>query len=664
MKRLFTIIAFFTIVGIFAQSVGDYRIKSGFVKYWGTASDWEIYNGSSWVTASSYPNNFTTQVTVSNVTIKVIMNVDITQSGGVLACGKKVEISSGVTFTYSAGSILNQSNVLVKGNFIYNQNGGKIPGVTWDDGSTLEITGMTTTQPGGMGVNFKDVNINSPGMSTVFDITGLSFNDDLFITNTGSSYAKIDNSTWAVSNNITIESNGELRIKDDGRLTMTGTITNNGSASDFIIEANAASSGSLLYDGSVSGTYSQYISEDIWHLIGIPVNQGSGATLGAFNPATGTGFMRAYETANSDWGVYMYNESEQLNVGQGYEYWTTVNNTVSLTGTFNTGNVNLTMSSSGNQYNLLANPYPCAIDWESVADKTHADAESVYFYANTSGTNGYAVYNSSTNTGTYGATQYIPPFQGFFVEQTSATDMDFSNSNKAHPNTAFYKSVEEDGIYDRIRLQLTQDTLWSETVIVHSDDATNGYDEMVDTKMPYNNYVIAPEIYTIADDQDIMINGIGDYPAVVPLELDIIKPGIASITLTEMSDMLESTEITLEDRENNTFYTLDNNFQGISFEVDSAIISNRFFVHFTNSVNTTEQKNIETEIYSYNNVVYISKLNEDADVQIFNMLGQQVYNGRIQNQGMVRIELDQPIGYYIVKVQTNQNLLNKKLYID
>lgn len=664
MKRLFTIIAFFTIVGIFAQSVGDYRIKSGFVKYWGTASDWEIYNGSSWVTASSYPNNFTTQVTVSNVTIKVIMNVDITQSGGVLACGKKVEISSGVTFTYSAGSILNQSNVLVKGNFIYNQNGGNIPGVTWDNGSTLEITGMTTTQPGGMGVNFKDVNINSPGMSTVFDITGLSFNDDLFITNTGSSYAKIDNSTWAVSNNITIESNGELRIKDDGRLTMTGTITNNGSASDFIIEANAASSGSLLYDGSVSGTYSQYISEDIWHLIGIPVNQGSGATLGAFNPATGTGFMRAYETANSDWGTYMYNESEQLNVGQGYEYWTTVNNTVSLTGTFNTGNVNLTMSSSGNQYNLLANPYPCAIDWESVADKTHADAESVYFYANTSGTNGYAVYNSSTNTGTYGATQYIPPFQGFFVEQTSATDMDFSNSNKAHPNTAFYKSVEEDGIYDRIRLQLTQDTLWSETVIVHSDDATNGYDEMVDTKMPYNNYVIAPEIYTIADDQDIMINGIGDYPAVVPLELDIIKPGIASITLTEMSDMLESTEITLEDRENNTFYTLDNNFQGISFEVDSAIISNRFFVHFTNSVNTTEQKNIETEIYSYNNVVYISKLNEDADVQIFNMLGQQVYNGRIQNQGMVRIELDQPIGYYIVKVQTNQNLLNKKLYID
>lgn len=671
MKRYLFVFSFLIPFYLFAQySVGDYKTNAGVFVNWGDASAWGVWNGSSFDAAASYPSGGSGyNIWIRDVMI-VSMNVDVTlpSSGNLFiidgGSGVLLSIPSTKTLTNgSSGNILGASNITVDGTYEHAGNGGTVPSLVWNSSSSLLLSGITNVIPSGLTQSFTNVELNSPSMTATLNFSDIQFSGELKLTNSGTGCVCIDD-LREVNGDITIETNSKLTIDYTGRLTMNGTLTNNGGNANLIIKGDNTGSGSMIYNSSINGTYNQYITDDVWHLIGIPVNKGTGATLGAFNPASGDGYMRAYETGNSDWGNYMFTETDQLNVGQGYEYWTTVNNTVSLTGTFNTGNVNLTMSSSGNQYNLLANPYPCAIDWESVADKTHALSQSVYYYANTAGTNGYAVYNGSTNSGSYGATQYIPPFQGFFVEQTSATDMDFSNSNKAHPNKAFYKSVEEEGIYDRIRLQLTQDTLWSETVIVHSDEATNDYDEMVDTKMLPNNYIVAPEIYSIAGDENIMINGIGDYPAVVPLELNIIQSGKVAITLTEMSDMLESTRITLEDKENNMFYILDDNFQGISFEVDSAIISDRFFVHYANVSNTNEENSIETEIYSYNKVVYISKLNEDADVRIYNMLGQQVYSGRIQNQEMNRIQLDQPKGYYIINIQTDENLVNRKLYID
>ncbi len=78
LKR-FVLIVFFLVIGfpVLAQVTGDYRSKA--TGNWNSSSAWEIYNGSSWVNAISYPGQ---NSNVATVTIgsgnTVTLNVDIT----------------------------------------------------------------------------------------------------------------------------------------------------------------------------------------------------------------------------------------------------------------------------------------------------------------------------------------------------------------------------------------------------------------------------------------------------------------------------------------------------------------------------------------------------------------------------------------------------------
>lgn len=77
LKR-FVLIVFFLVIGfpVLAQVTGDYRSKA--TGNWNSSSAWEIYNGSSWVNAISYPGQ---NSNVATVTIgsgnTVTLNVDI-----------------------------------------------------------------------------------------------------------------------------------------------------------------------------------------------------------------------------------------------------------------------------------------------------------------------------------------------------------------------------------------------------------------------------------------------------------------------------------------------------------------------------------------------------------------------------------------------------------
>ncbi len=77
--RRFVLIAFFFLVGfpILAQVTGDYRSKS--TGNWSSSGTWQIFNGSSWVNATSYPgqNSNITTVTIGSGNT-VTLNVDIT----------------------------------------------------------------------------------------------------------------------------------------------------------------------------------------------------------------------------------------------------------------------------------------------------------------------------------------------------------------------------------------------------------------------------------------------------------------------------------------------------------------------------------------------------------------------------------------------------------
>ncbi len=77
--KRFVLIVFFLVIGfpVMAQVTSDYRSKAN--GNWGSSSTWQIYNGITWVNATSYPgqNSNVATVTIGNGNT-VTLNVDIT----------------------------------------------------------------------------------------------------------------------------------------------------------------------------------------------------------------------------------------------------------------------------------------------------------------------------------------------------------------------------------------------------------------------------------------------------------------------------------------------------------------------------------------------------------------------------------------------------------
>lgn len=586
-----------------------------------------------------------------------------------------ITVGTGGVLSDEGGILGGAAGLTVNGEYDYTLNGGTlINGITWGGSSVLKYSGLTNSWPGLQSDDYNDLEIASSGLTANLELDkddAADFNN-IEINNTGSFAIATDaGDLTTVTGNLTIGASGKLIIQPTSQLTVSGTMVNNATISDLVINSDASRTGSLITSSTVSGTFNQYVSSGQWHLLGIPVAQGSGATLGDFNPASGDGYMRAYETANSGWGAYMTDETTQLSVGTGYEYWTTVNNTINVTGVFNNGAQNNTLLSTGNKYNCIANPYPCSIDWTTVSDRSNVVASTMYMYANTAGTEGYFAVNGSGVSTPSGANEYIPPFQGIFVEQSSGSSLNFSTANKAHGDKPFYKQSKEVGYSDLLRLHVAEivndETMYSELVVLRDENATNDYDIQFDTKRfgTGGSELVAPSLYALASNEKIIINSISSYPAVVPIELEIVDAGDVTLTISELSYIEPYTEIRLEDSETGEFYNLDEEFSGITFGVEPGIINDRFFVHYNTTVGLEEDKELEeVSIYANKNIIYIDhKSSESFDVQVMNMMGQTIYEGEKSGSGLSSISLDQPAAYYIVRLIAEEHTMTKKLYI-
>ncbi|TRZ70043.1 MAG: hypothetical protein D4R97_08900, partial [Bacteroidetes bacterium] len=193
---------------------------------------------------------------------------------------------------------------------------------------------------------------------------------------------------------VTIAGGGKLIVSDvtNGLLTIKSNSSGTGS---LVVDANAASSVivaansnvELYLTGSTSGT-----ETDLWHLVSSPISNGVSGTFLA-------DYLLSYdETTNSF--SYIIPTTTALTPMRGYEAWAWVSGakTNVFNGSLNNGsqNFNLTRSwiTSGdplyfpgdNGWNLLGNPYPCAIDFDAESGWTFGSAQTTVYIWNTSGT--------------------------------------------------------------------------------------------------------------------------------------------------------------------------------------------------------------------------------------------------------------------------------------
>jgi hypothetical protein len=469
--------------------------------------------------------------------------------------------------------------------------------ITGTGNSYLNITGGSGDRSiSGTGLSVTNLKIDLPLSTNTFTIYGtlkvsnlltmtkgiLASGGNLTLTSTSTTTANIDAipATASITGTVNVQ-----RFITGGSLTYRGyrllsSPISDATATNYYNLSYLKGSGSYL-TGAANGGFDVTGNPTLYLYREDRVPDNSSFTSGNYRPITKIDNSPAYNIGTAD-------GSFNLPVGVGYMYFFRGNNTniasnapgnITLTtsGRLNqgqitvknwvTGSSNLFYSSvSGSAtiqgFNLVGNPYPCAIDWNKHFGNASSTTDiyapnvghAIYVYNTT--TKNYSVWTSSSTTtgsasGSPGGSNIIPSGQGFFVKASSGSaQLIFNESAKvsAQPGTLLL-NVATPPVDRHIRLQLEKDSInKDETVIIFNSAAKPVYNEDEDVVYLKGSGPISLSNLS-ADNFNLTINSIPfqNTKQVIPLNVAATSSGVYKINATEIANIPDMFDVWLMD---------------------------------------------------------------------------------------------------------------------
>jgi hypothetical protein len=331
---------------------------------------------------------------------------------------------------------------------------------------------------------------------------------------------------------------------------------------------------------------------------------------------------------------------------------------IEFTGTManlNTGGGSIPFTASnvgvpGPQYdnwNLFANPYPASIDVEAIVFDLPNMAPTVNYYDEMS--QSYVWYTQGAGGP---GSQFIPPTQGVFCFATGAGNFTLTGAERTVAGAAmFYNDQANTLKLEASNVAIgTVDHAW----ITFNEEASNGFDLKLDAKKMLAKNEMTPQIYTVSENAQYAANVM---PAanVVPLNFEAMVAGTYTITAAETDFdhvyIVDAKTGVIQDLNANPVYTFT-----AEAEEDAA----RFTIHFTDISGALEANG--AVVYGYGNDIHVNVLNPNAEVAIYNLVGQEVYRTNV-NETFNVITMNDVNTYYVVKVYTENNVVTEKVYV-
>lgn len=349
---------------------------------------------------------------------------------------------------------------------------------------------------------------------------------------------------------------------------------------------------------------------------------------------------------------------------------------------------NTDATSLDDNWNLLGNPYPSAIDaaaftsantnvsgtiylWTHGTEIAQANADPFYgdFGYNYTIAD-YLAYNT-TGANPPGFDGNIGAGQGFFVFKedvgSTAQSVTYNNSMRVkNNNDQFYRNTEVVEKH-RIWLDLLEPTgVVNTTLIGYLPEATNEKDRLFDAYIINN---AAQTIYSRIGDDNMSIQG-RSLPFfdsdVVPLGVIISELGVHTIAINQVDGLFASDQnIYLEDQELGIFHNLK---QAPYFFTPESIgrFNNRFQLRYTNETLSVNGASTTTlSIYKIENeVTVISPSQNISKITIHDVLGRMI--GKYSNINQTEFKFNsqnQSNGTYIVTVELTNSVIKTKKFI-
>lgn len=480
---------------------------------------------------------------------------------------------------------------------------------TLSAGATLGLSGYSFTVNG---------NFNAPG---TFSGAATS---DLVINGTGGvsslNLTQTVRATRTLRNLTLNRPSSTITLGDSLLLTGTLTLSNGSLNTSDVLRLMSTSSGTArigaITGGNISGkvTMERYLPGGTgWHLLASPV---TGCTLNDWSDDFIMGGFPGspYPTVQNS-SILTYNESTAGIYDYGYEaptgmglslaankgFWAYIINTpltIDVTGPVIKGIQNVPLSYTNNDasteigWNLIANPYPSAIDWDSPnITRTNMDA-AIYLFNGSS--EQYTTYVGGI--GINGGSRYIASSQGMLVQATApGASITFRETSKTAVDPSFMKLQNTQPSGDILKLSVTGAGGSDETVIRFDASGTTGYDQGYDASKLINWDANAPAICTVTG-QNYSIN---TYPSltqsyVIPLRIVVMSSGTYTIKRDSGFQLPATSCIVLEDKKTGVKkdFSVDSAY---SFWISDTTWAPRFLLHISEPVHFTTRNEICTD---------------------------------------------------------------------
>ena len=594
---------------------------------------------------------------------------------------------------------------LDKLDFQYSIDATSISNGTWTDVNSLDFTAPITS--GTLGA--LDGNNSANRVSITSIISGLSIANGVTIsvrwTDFNSSGADdglgIDDFSLIVQDatlsgnasisNITIIPNSLVTLQSGAQLTLTGTLTNNGT---MTIESGASlvqttNSSTVTGSGTYQVKQTLNASGRFWYL-GVPLGTGS-YTEQNFLDLLGAGDeLRKRNEASSAWDIISgTGNNTVISAGKGFNLY--INNTtptLTFQGTgssyaFNNGSIPVSLTSSGSSYtgyNLVCNPYPSYVDW-SLVSKTGLVDETIWYRIYANGAMTFGTINTggiSTTVGGVVVTKYLPPMQAFWVKAASGGgSLTFDNEDRTHfvsagSSVAGLKNTGSNHVF--IRMNVFQGEKTDQLIVYTEPQASPELDAYDSDKMMQ---LTLPQIYTKVGNQKTVINAL--HPSKkrqsIPVIMELPSTGVHHFEFEELE--IGNGIIWLEDKQEEIMQALE---PGTVYEfyANSGINAERFVLHFQ-LIDDATLVNVYNEVNSSANfsgkgasvhaesagvvVIKLPATTEGVtDIQIRDAAGRLVYTGST-NTLETSIQLAQANGIYYVTLNSSTGVEVRKVFI-
>jgi hypothetical protein len=377
-----------------------------------------------------------------------------------------------------------------------------------------------------------------------------------------------------------------------------------------------------------------------------------------FTAPYNTTWVRTYNTTTNGWNN-ISGLTNVVNFGMGYSVNTTTPVKVAtFTGNFfhSPGGFTapLTYVSPTQNYTMVGNPYPCAIDWDNIIPQTNIGA-TVYVWNGTAGN--YSKWNGVAGGLTDGI---IPAETGFIVTSaTSGVSLNIPLTARVPGGNYFYKQ----SVSNLLELRADGNNYYDQTYILFNNDATSAFEAQYDARKMWG-LDEAPQLYSMITNEVLSIN---ELPLagneVVDLGFKCSVSGEYTLSAAGMESFDVSTPILLEDLVLNKTQDMREN-SNYSFSYVAGENENRFKLHFKYAEGITDMNNNGIVVYSLDHSVVINNTTQLAgEVSVYDMTGRLLSHTNMNGQMKTSIPMQVAIGTYMVKVVTSKATVNQKVFI-